>query len=250
GGGGSIQVNANRAVFSNGGGLLAATQSGNGGNIQLDLEDLLFLRDNALIDTESLGTGNGGNITINAPVIAGFDNSDIVASAVSGNGGNITINTQGIFGLAFRDQLTPENDITASSQFGVNGTVEINNFGVNPDSALVALPEGLVESSNEVAQGCASGSSNEFIATGRGGIPADPSVSAGQDQTWVDTRLISTVPTTTAPQSMATPGIPPSVTVALTEASTWKTNTAGAVELLATAPTLSPAYASCSAHRS
>jgi large exoprotein involved in heme utilization and adhesion len=34
--------------------------------------------------------GNGGNITINAPVIAGFENSDIIANAVQGNGGNIT----------------------------------------------------------------------------------------------------------------------------------------------------------------
>ena len=37
-------------------------------------------------------------------------------------GGNINITTQGIFGLEFREELTPESDITASSKFGVNGT--------------------------------------------------------------------------------------------------------------------------------
>jgi large exoprotein involved in heme utilization and adhesion len=53
------------------------------------------LRQNSLINATAGGTGNGGNITINAPVIAGFENSDIIANAVQGNGGNITITTQG-----------------------------------------------------------------------------------------------------------------------------------------------------------
>jgi large exoprotein involved in heme utilization and adhesion len=51
--------------------------------------------------------------------------SDIIANAVKGKGGNIQINTQSIFGLKYRDQFTPNNDITASSQFGINGNVQV-----------------------------------------------------------------------------------------------------------------------------
>ena len=32
------------------------------------------------------------------PIVAGFENSDIIANAVNGRGGNIQITTQGIFG--------------------------------------------------------------------------------------------------------------------------------------------------------
>jgi large exoprotein involved in heme utilization and adhesion len=35
-----------------------------------------------------------------------------------GQGGNIQITTQGIFRLKFRDQLTSDSDMIASSQFG------------------------------------------------------------------------------------------------------------------------------------
>ena len=69
--------------------ITATTASGKGGNINLNLKSDLILRNNSLIDSEALGTGNGGNIAINSPVIAGFENSDIIANAIQGNGGNI-----------------------------------------------------------------------------------------------------------------------------------------------------------------
>ncbi len=104
----------------------------------------MLLRDNSQITATAQGNGNGGNININAPILVGLENSDIIANAVKGKGGNITITTQGIIGLEFRNTLTPRvdftNDITASSKFSVNGTVQINNIGVDPNSGLVELP--------------------------------------------------------------------------------------------------------------
>jgi large exoprotein involved in heme utilization and adhesion len=123
------------------------------------------MRNGSVISATAGGTGDGGNITINAPVIAGFENSDIIANAFQGNGGNIQITTQGIFGLEFRPQLTPENDITASSQFGVNGTVEINEFSLDPDTGIVELPAGLADTSDQIAQGCATDGDSSFVAT-------------------------------------------------------------------------------------
>ncbi len=153
-----------------------------GGDITLDVKDLLLLRRNSLVSATA-GTaqagGNGGNITINAPFIIGVsgENSDITANAFRGNGGRITIDTNAIFGLQYRPQLTPFSDITASSQFGLSGTVAINTLNVDPNRGLVALPINLADPSQQISQDCRPGSktsASSFVATGRGGIPLSP----------------------------------------------------------------------------
>ena len=191
GNGGILEINANSINLDNQGGITAATESGEGGDINLDLDSALIMRRGSLINTESLGTGNGGNLNINSPIIAGFENSDIIANAVEGNGGNINITTQGIFGLELRDQLTEESDITASSQFGINGTVAINNISLDPSSGLVELPTELSDSSQQIAQGCSSNQDNSFVATGRGGIPQTPNERVDINPTWSDIRDLS-----------------------------------------------------------
>ena len=74
-------------------------------------------------------------------MLVALENSDIIANAVRGDGGNIQINTQGILGTALRESLTPESDITASSQFGVSGVTEITSVQVDPGSGIMALSE-------------------------------------------------------------------------------------------------------------
>ncbi|BAY83540.1 filamentous hemagglutinin-like protein [Calothrix parasitica NIES-267] len=191
---GKIQINSDSLKLDTQGKITATTASGEGGNINFNLQSDLILRNNSLIDTEAMGSGNGGNITINSPIIAGFENSDIIANAVEGNGGNIDITTQGIFGLEFRNELTEESDITASSQFGVNGTVAINNLSINPSTGLVELPVALSDSSQQIAQGCSTKSNSNFVATARGGIPQNPSQYLYSNRTWSDTRNLSTFP--------------------------------------------------------
>jgi filamentous hemagglutinin family protein len=245
---GSLQITAGTTFLNNQGSLTANAQSGEGGNIVLR-GDALVLRQNSLINATAGGTGNGGNITINAPVIAGFENSDIIANAVQGNGGNIQITTQGIFGLEFRPQLTPENDITASSQFGVNGTVDINEFSLDPDTGIVELPAGLADTSDQIAQGCATDGESSFVATGRGGIPPSPNERLSSDLTWGDTRDLSEF-LGAVPSGPAATGSVPAQPPGLTEINAWRINANGQVELLAVnadAPASSVAYATCSA---
>jgi large exoprotein involved in heme utilization and adhesion len=156
--------------LSDRGSITASAKSGEGGNINLQVQDTVLMRRGSQVSFEAGGIGNGGNITINAPFIIGLENSDIIANAVEGRGGNIEITTQGIFGLAYRPQLTSNSDITASSEFGVNGTVDINNFGVDPSSGLVELPENVTDPSQQIATGCSANQGSTFVATGRGGI--------------------------------------------------------------------------------
>jgi filamentous hemagglutinin family protein len=233
---GRLVVNANSIVLDQQGEIRTATKLGQGGLLSLTVRDALLLRHNSLISAKAGGSGNGGNITINSPIILGLENSDIIANAFQGKGGNITITTQGIIGLAFRNTLTPRtdltNDITASSQFSVNGTVQINNIGVDPNSGLVNLPVDLADPTHQIAQGCSGTQGSSFVVTGRGGVPLSPMEQMMSDRPWADTRDLSALragaPTVPAPA-------PTDLTAApLVQATGWRRNPqTGKVELYA-----------------
>jgi filamentous hemagglutinin family protein len=227
---GNLTVTGGTFFLDQAGQLTASTVNGNGGNMTLQLQNGVIMRNGSVISATAGGTGDGGNITINAPVIAGFENSDIIANAFQGNGGNIQITTQGIFGLEFRPQLTPENDITASSQFGVNGTVEINEFSLDPDTGIVELPVGLADTSDQIAQGCATDGDSSFVATGRGGIPPSPNESLSSDLTWSDTRDLSAFMEQGGTAAKTTPL--PTEPSQISEITGWVINAAGQVELV------------------
>jgi filamentous hemagglutinin family protein len=86
---GNLTVTGGTFFLDQAGQLTASTVNGNGGNMTLQLQNGLIMRNGSVISATAGGTGDGGNITINAPVIAGFENSDIIANAFQGNGGNI-----------------------------------------------------------------------------------------------------------------------------------------------------------------
>ncbi|MDF5738720.1 MULTISPECIES: S-layer family protein [unclassified Nostoc] len=224
---GKLEINAGSIRLDNGGKITAATVQGEGGNIFIQANDLIMAHGSSIV-TNAGGIGNGGNITINSPIIVGWENSDIIANAFQGNGGNIQINTQGIFGLKYRNELTLENDITASSKFGVNGTVDINNFGVDPSSGLVELPVNLTDSSQQIATGCSNTNGSSFVATGRGGIPQNPLQQVTSERTWSDIRDLSayrkigevTVQIPLTPET-------------LVQATGWHRNADGKIELIA-----------------
>lgn len=186
---GILEINAN-SIRLNQGIIEASTASGEGGNIALNLQDLLSIRNSSKISAEAGGTGNGGNIKINSPVIVGVENSDIIANAFQGNGGNIDITTQGIFGLQNRQQLTEESDITASSEFGINGVIKINNLNINPALGAIELPDNVIDSNQQIAAGCSQKSNNSFAITGKGGFPANPSNTIQSQIVWNDLREI------------------------------------------------------------
>ena len=216
---GRLMIEANTIALHNGN-ITAETALGEGGNIVLNSNSLV-LRDRSKIAATAGGTGNGGNITIDSPIIVGFENSDIVANAAKGRGGNIQITTQGIFGLKFRDRLTPENDITASSEFGINGTVQVNSLGLDPSSGLVKLDGDVIDSSRSIAKGCAGNQGNRFVSTGRGGIPQAPKNKL--DRPWNDLRA-ATISTPVAQIQSPKPQI--------VEATHIQTNSDGTIALI------------------
>ncbi len=159
GNGGNIDIDAVRLFLENSS-ITATSVAGVGGNINISIKDLLLLRNNSRISTragiENSGGGNGGNITINGGFIVAVpnENSDINANAFQGDGGNINITTPGIFGIQFREQTTPQSDITASSEFGIDGNFDLNLLELDITSGLIELPENLTDASDRISAGC------------------------------------------------------------------------------------------------
>ncbi|MBD2254140.1 filamentous hemagglutinin N-terminal domain-containing protein [Nostoc parmelioides] len=228
---GVLKIRANNIQLFNNGSIAALTKAGEGGNINLQTQNLTLQQD-SFISATSGGKGNSGNITIDSAIILGRGNSDIIANASQGRGGNINIITQGIIGLEFRNTLSPRtdstNDITASSEFNVNGQVEINNIGVDPNSALVELAANLADSSQQIASGCTDNSGSSFVATGRGGIPQNPNQEVRSDRSWSDIRDISAFHAKQPAQALI-----PKSPQTLVQATGWHRHAQGKVELVA-----------------
>ena len=178
---GNIAIQARSVSLKNQAQIISQSASSEGGNITLQGADLLLLRQGSLISTTA-GTanagGNGGNITLNSQFVVAVptENSDISANAFTGNGGNIQINAQGIYGTQFRPSATPLSDITASSQYGVSGTVTLNTPNVIPIRGTVALPTGLIDTDALIANSCVARSRRQgrFVITGTGGLSTQP----------------------------------------------------------------------------
>lgn len=235
---GNLTIEVGEIFLNQQGQLIASTASGEGGNIRLDVDESLLMRHLSLISADAGGTGNGGNLDINAQFVVAIptENSDIVATAVGGRGGNININAQGVLGLEFREQLTPWSDITASSQFGIDGVVAINRPDVDPSQGLSELPETPTNPSEHIVTTCLADEGGSFAVTGRGGLPEDPTGLLRGRRIWRDLRPIEedrTLPPASPvplPHSHA-PSPPP-----LIEATGWVIDSQGQVALVAHQP--------------
>jgi filamentous hemagglutinin family protein len=248
--GGQIDIQTNSLRLANQASISADTFSNIGGNIQIDVRDVLLLRQNSSISTNagtgrsSTAIGKGGDIAINAGFIVAvpFENSDITANAFLGSGGNISIQTQGIFGIAFRPALTPFSDITASSEFGLAGSVAITTLGIDPVQGTVNLPTTF--SQPPLAQGCRTSSqTGSFKNIGQGGIASNPVDPMVADAIWQD--LAPSPPSQSARPSSpgnaenAAPSAPSAI-APIVEAQGWVVLPNGTIVLTAEAPTALP----------
>ena len=198
---GNLEIQANSITLDNKASISAATQSltGSGANITL-LANNIFLRDNSLISARAFQDANGGNLTIDTDFIVAFPNgnSDIVANAQQGNGGNINITAESLFGIAQRPLNPITNDINASSDFGLDGSISINIPDVNALQRDTELPRNLVETEETVAQACrsdrVSGKVNGLNIKGKGGVPPEPTAPMDSDAILVDGEIINLHP--------------------------------------------------------
>jgi len=143
---------------------LSASAKLDGGSVRLYGDGNFFFRDGRI--TAEAGQ-DGGNIFVEAPDTLVLQRSRLSANAIHGHGGYILITADGFL-------PSIETSITASSEFGVQGTVEIRTPDTEVGSGLVVLPETLVSKNINLAERCAlrlAGDVSSFFLNGQGGIP-------------------------------------------------------------------------------
>ncbi|MDZ7953306.1 hypothetical protein [Nostoc sp. DedQUE09] len=213
---GDININSGSTTLDSRAGIGAITNSGDGGNINLTVDDLLLLRNGSQISTTA-GTaqagGDGGNIHIDSKFIVAVpeENSDITANAFTGTGGKVEINSQGIFGIESRKKPTEKSDITASSEQGVSsGVININA----PDTSSIqngfTQLSPVIDTNALIANSCISRGTkrqeNSFTITGSGALTTNrPSVSVST----YTTGEVRGVETTSRPWKKGDPIIEP-----------------------------------------
>ncbi|MBW4634336.1 MAG: S-layer family protein [Iphinoe sp. HA4291-MV1] len=240
---GKLEVQARSIKLDDQGKISAETKSGQGGDIDLQVEDFLLMRGGSQISTTAGSNGDGGNININTKFLASVpsEDSDITANANEGRGGFIKITAQGLFGIERREQLTSLSDITAISQQNpkLNGQVIINSPDVDLSRGFINLPTQPLDT--KLAQGCNSPNyaQSSFIITGRGGLPPSPFDILTPDAIQVD--WVTLNPNIDNRKTSSVSTNPPQPTPErIVEATGWVINAKGKVVFTADTPSVTP----------
>ncbi len=217
--GGSIEINADK-LNSVDGSILASTIEGDGGIITLNVRDRLTISKNTTITARASNLGKGGIITINNEngfIIAEPNtNNDILATARQGQGGVISIRSAGVFNIFPRQIQGLGNDILASSETGIQGTIILNLTQQDVRSSAPKLSELILDRSQDISPSCPSiVKENRLIITGQGGRMLSPA----------ETLNLLSLETSNAP--IAETSAP-----ALVEATHWQYQTDGSLALL------------------
>ncbi|MEY2834065.1 MAG: hypothetical protein RLZZ574_3325, partial [Cyanobacteriota bacterium] len=84
---------------------------------------------------------------------------------------------ESLFGIEERSLNDSTNDINASSEFALDGSVNINTSDINPVQGATELPSNVVELEQNTAQACEAGrgtANNGLAIAGKGGVPPAP----------------------------------------------------------------------------
>ncbi len=119
GDGGKVTINADNLIVEDTGRITAAAESGIGGNIELNTQNLNISNDSQITTTAG-GNENGGNITINTSNLTAKKNNQITTSSFEGDGGNIKIDA------ADSISLNDQDEIAATSESGNGGNITLN----------------------------------------------------------------------------------------------------------------------------
>lgn len=167
---GNIAINAGTQFFGHNASITTQANQASGGNITLQATDSIRLV-NSQLNTSVQGGPHtsGGNILID-PAVVTLQNSQVLAQAVQGTGGNINI----IAGTFLADQTSL---VSASSQFGLSGTVNIQSPLSSLSNTLATLPQQPLQPQHLVRQRCAAqatGHLSSLVVAGRDTLPAEP----------------------------------------------------------------------------
>ena len=166
---GNLSIQADLIILDNASRITSATLSGNGGNLFLSASNIVLSTQSEILSS-ALGKGSGGNIFIQTnPGLILLEGSQISANAIEGSGGNIQINAN----VAL---TSSDSQITATSELGIDGTVEIRTPENNLQSTIYPISAEILEVDPTIIQNCfeQTQEGGSFIIKGSGAIPPSP----------------------------------------------------------------------------
>jgi filamentous hemagglutinin family protein len=165
---GNVTVSAgNNIDLSEGTISTRSIASDSGGNITLIAPEWVYLLNSDITTSVEGGFGRGGDITID-PQFVILNQSDVLANAFGGPGGNINIVADNVI-------ISAQSRVDASSQLGINGTVNISNPDQEVAQELAVLPENFLDVTGLISDRCsARAGTSSLVAAGPGGLAVDP----------------------------------------------------------------------------
>ena len=193
GNGGSISIDTNSLSLENNGKIsTTGFGTGNAGDININSENISiafgsiesFSRDGAIGNPGNIAIVNAGKVSLASfpnNAFAGiqnqvFGNAEGDVGTISIDTGSLTLSDFSIIQERSQNDLT--NDIDASSEFSLDGSVNINILNFDPIQGVVELPANIVQTENTVAPVCSAdaaiANANSFTIKGKGGVPPTP----------------------------------------------------------------------------
>jgi large exoprotein involved in heme utilization and adhesion len=167
---GNIVIQADQIFQSRNGAVTTEAEQADGGNIQLTAGSQVELRDSQITATVKTGVGKGGNILID-PQFVILQRGQVRADAFGGPGGNVRI----VAGVFLAD---PASKVSASSELGINGVVNIQAPVTSLSGAVAPLPQEFAAAAELLRDRCAGrlreGRVSRLVLGGRDGVPSEP----------------------------------------------------------------------------
>ncbi|MDM8550212.1 hypothetical protein QUF72_09050, partial [Desulfobacterales bacterium HSG2] len=186
---GTITVDADSVRFSDDSAVRTEAVSAGGGKITVTAENPVCLSDSRITTSVRGGSGSGGDIAVSSPeggevrfVI--LNNSRIEANAHEGAGGNIRI-------VAGHFVQSSESVVEASSEKGIDGSVNIESPGTDIGGDLVILPETLIDAARWMKKPCSARTgekSSSFVIKGRDAVPTALDDLRASPPMWLENR--------------------------------------------------------------
>ncbi len=165
---GDVSIRTETLRASSGSTISVESVESDAGDLSIHATDSVELFGSALTATAD---GAGGNIDVAEPVWIILENGgQVIADATEGQGGNISLGTQALL-------VSQDSTISASSDFGVQGEIEVSSPFTDVAQNLTTLPTAYVEAPEEMGNRCEAGGADSvgrFVVAGNRGIPESP----------------------------------------------------------------------------
>ncbi len=169
---GNINIEATGSLHLSGDSAISTEAvSAGGGELHIHTDGMVRMQHSQITSTVQESYGHGGDLRMNTEFLV-QDQSPIIARAMEGDGGNILIQTSGIY------QFPPfkASPIDASSQFGVDGNIDIRSPAAQVTESMLALSTDFLEDEIELGIACSKREtpSSRFIVKPRSGVANPP----------------------------------------------------------------------------